>query len=141
MPDDEDAESPDFDSPEDAPRAFESPEDDARESAAPDFDSPEDESRDFDIAGARIARADRPAGLRIRRSSNRADFAWRTAAAFRVEAPADRRSFLAQPLPLNRIVGGANARMTGPSHSGHWWGPASFRPRSTSNRWPQEVQT
>ena len=138
MPDDEDADSPDLDSPEDAARAFESPEDDARESAAPDFDSPEDESRDFESPELESPDDDPPDFESPELGSP--DFPW-PAAAFRVEAPADRRSFLAQPLPLNRIVGGANARMTGPSHSGHWWGPASFRPRSTSNRWPQEVQT
>jgi hypothetical protein len=52
-----------------------------------------------------------------------------------------RRSVLAQPLPLKWIVGGMNARATGPPHSGHWCGPASLIPRSTSNRWPQDPQT
>jgi hypothetical protein len=42
------------------------------------------------------------------------------AAVFFVGAPEDRRSFLAQPLPLKWIVGGANARVTAPSQSGHW---------------------
>jgi hypothetical protein len=41
-------------------------------------------------------------------------------AAFLAGAPDERRSFLAQPVPLKWIVGGANARMTGPSHRGHW---------------------
>jgi len=143
VPDDEDAESPDFGSPEDDARAFESPEDGARESACPGFDSPEDdspedESRDFDSPELESPDDDPPDFESAELESP--DVPW-PAAAFRVEAPADRRSFLAQPLPLNRIVGGANARMTGPSHSGHWRGPASLRPRSTSNRWPQEVQT
>jgi hypothetical protein len=48
---------------------------------------------------------------------------------------------LAQPLPLKWIVGGANARVTRPSQSGHCWGPASLRPWKTSNRWPQALHT
>ena len=39
---------------------------------------------------------------------------------FFADAAEDRRSFLAQPLPLKWIVGGANARLTRPSQSGHW---------------------
>ena len=39
---------------------------------------------------------------------------------FFAEAAEDRLSFLAQPLPLKWIVGGANARLTRPSQSGHW---------------------
>jgi hypothetical protein len=39
---------------------------------------------------------------------------------FLAEAAEDRRSFLAQPLPLKWIVGGTNARLTRPSHRGHW---------------------
>ena len=62
-------------------------------------------------------------------------------AAFALGAPDDRRSIFAQPLPLKWIVGGANARVTGPSQSGHWWGPASLRPRKTSKRWLQDLQT
>ncbi len=41
-------------------------------------------------------------------------------ALFFAEAAEDRRSFLAQPLPLKWIVGGTNARLTRPSHRGHW---------------------
>jgi hypothetical protein len=52
-----------------------------------------------------------------------------------------RRSVLAQPLPLKWIVGGTNARATGPPHSGHWCGPASLIPRRTSKRWPQDPHT
>jgi hypothetical protein len=63
------------------------------------------------------------------------------AEAFFVGAPEYRRSTFAQPLPLKWIVGGANARVTGPPHSGHWCGPASLRPRNTSKRWLQDPQT
>jgi hypothetical protein len=41
-------------------------------------------------------------------------------ALFFAEAAEDRRSFFAQPLPLKWIVGGTNARVTGPSQRGHW---------------------
>jgi hypothetical protein len=39
---------------------------------------------------------------------------------FFAEAAEDRRSFLAQPLPLKWIVGGTKARVTRPSQRGHW---------------------
>jgi len=52
-----------------------------------------------------------------------------------------RRSDFAQPVPLKWIVGGTNARATGPPHSGHCCGPASLIPRNTSKRWPQDPQT
>jgi hypothetical protein len=59
----------------------------------------------------------------------------------RVRALVARRSDFAHPLPLKWIVGGANARATGPPHSGHRRGPASLIPRKTSNRWPQDPHT
>jgi hypothetical protein len=111
-----DAESPDFESPDDVDA--ESPDFESPDAGSLPFDSP-----DFDPSDAGSLPFDSPA------------------TAFFVGAPEDRRSFLAHPLPLNTMVGGANARLTGPSHSGHWWGPDSLRPRKTSNRWPQEVQT
>jgi hypothetical protein len=59
----------------------------------------------------------------------------------RVGALVARRSDFAQPVPLKWIVGGTNARATGPPHSGHWCGPASLIPRMTSNRWPHDPHT
>jgi hypothetical protein len=63
------------------------------------------------------------------------------ASARRAGALVARRSVFAQPVPLKWIVGGTNARATGPPHWGHWCGPASLIPRNTSNRWPQEPHT
>ena len=52
-----------------------------------------------------------------------------------------RRSFLAQPLPLKWMAGGANALRTGPApHSGHEVGPSSVMPWTTSKRRPQAAQ-
>jgi hypothetical protein len=116
-----DADPSDFDSPD-----FESPDDvgaDRSDFDPSDFDPSDFDPSDFDPSDAGSLPFDSPA------------------TAFLVGAPEDRRSFLAHPLPLKTMVGGANARLTGPSHSGHWWGPDSLRPRKTSNRWPQEVQT
>ena len=111
--DDEDADSPALDD-EDA---------DSPELDPPDADSPELDPPELDPPVA-----DSPA------------FAGPPAFFF-VEAAEDRRSFLAQPLPLKWIVGGTNARVTRPSQSGHCWGPASFRPWKTSYRWPQALHT
>jgi hypothetical protein len=111
--DDEDADSPALDD-EDA----DSPELDPPDADSPELDPPDADSPD----------ADSPA------------FAGPPAFFF-VEAAEDRRSFLAQPLPLKWIVGGTNARVTRPSQSGHCWGPASLRPWKTSNRWPQALHT
>lgn len=94
----------------------------------PDGTSPEVDPPEVDPAGGASPEVDPP------------PFAWPAAVLF-VEVAEDRRSFLAQPLPLKWIVGGANARVTAPSQSGHWWGPDSLRPWKTSNRWRQEVQT
>jgi len=54
-----------------------------------------------------------------------------------------RRSRFAQPLPLNTIVGGANALRIEPSapHSGQKWGPGSWTPWRMSARWLQTEQT
>lgn len=56
---------------------------------------------------------------------------------------ADRRSFFAQPLPLNTIAGGANALRIEPSepHSGQKFGPGSWTPWRMSVRCPQTAQT
>ena len=110
--------SPEFDPPELDPPEFDPPELDPPELDSPDADSPELDPPD----------ADSPA------------FAGPPAFFF-VEAAEDRRSFLAQPLPLKWIVGGTNARVTRPSQSGHSWGPASLRPWKTSYRWPQALHT
>ncbi len=127
-PDDVELDSRDLDSPETDSRDLDSPELDSPEADSPeadsrDLDSPEADSPEPDAAGA-----DSP------------PFDWSTAAFF-AGAPVERRSFFAQPLPLKTIVGGAKARVTGPSQSGHWLGPNSLRPRKTSNRWRQELQT
>ena len=53
----------------------------------------------------------------------------------------DRRSFFAQPEPLNTIVGGANAFLMGPDpHSGHASGAGSLTPWMTSKRRPHAAQ-
>jgi len=106
---------------------------DPDEPASADLDSRDDDPPEPDPDEPASAEDDSP-------DLDSPPFAW-PVAAFRVGAPVDRRSILAQPLPLKTIVGGANARLTGPAQSGHWWGPASFRPRNTSKRWPQEPQT
>jgi hypothetical protein len=115
---------PDADSPELDPPELDSPELDSRDADSPGLDSPAElDSPELDSPDA-----DSPA------------FAGPPAFFF-VEAAEDRRSFLAQPLPLKWIVGGTNARVTRPSQSGHCWGPASLRPWKTSNRWPQALHT
>jgi hypothetical protein len=53
----------------------------------------------------------------------------------------ERRSFLAQPEPLNTIVGGAKALRMGPDpHSGHASGAGSLTPWMTSKRRPHAAQ-
>jgi hypothetical protein len=132
------ADSPDFESPESDdvdfdPLDVESPESDDVDFDPLDVDSPWADPRDVESPEADSPDADPPA-------VDSPPFAW-SAAAFFAGAPVERRSFLAQPLPLKTIVGGANSRVTGPAQSGHWWGPASLRPRKTSKRWWQELQT
>jgi len=53
----------------------------------------------------------------------------------------ERRSTLAQPEPLNTIVGGERAFRIEPSvpQSGQNFGPASLIPWTTSVTWPQAV--
>ena len=61
---------------------------------------------------------------------------------FLLPAAAERRSFFAQPEPLNTIAGGANALRTGPDpHSGQLSGDGSWTPWMTSNRRPQAAQS
>ncbi len=133
-----DADLAEFDSPEFDPPESDSPDLDSPPFDSPPFDSPPFDSPDLDSPEVDPADGESP-------DFESPDFAWSpftwSAAAFFVGAPEDRLSFLAQPLPLKWIVGGANARTTGPSQRGHWWGPDSLRPRMTSNRWPQELQT
>jgi hypothetical protein len=112
----------DFDSPD-----FDAPDVDSPDVDAPDVDSPDVDAPDVDSPDCAWPDVDAP------------DCAW--AAAFAEGAAADRRSFFAHPVPLKWIVGGANARLTGPSQSGHWWGPASLRPWKASNRWRHVLQT
>ena len=53
------------------------------------------------------------------------------------EPALERRSILAQPEPLNMMVGGAKALRTGPPpHVGQASGPWPWTPWTTSNRWP-----
>jgi hypothetical protein len=133
----------DFDSPEPADFLVDSPDFELREAVPPDFDSPESDDADFDPLDVASPGADPRDVESPEADSPDADsppLAW-SAPAFFEGARDDRRSFLAQPLPLKTIVGGANARVTGPAQSGHWWGPASLRPRKTSKRWWQELQT
>ena len=120
---DPDGASPELDPPELDPPELASPELDPPELDPPELDPPDDPATD-DPSPA----LDPPS------------FGWPVAALFAGAAVA-RRSFLAQPLPLKWITGGANARVTAPSQSGHWWGPASLRPWKTSNRWRHELQT
>jgi hypothetical protein len=61
--------------------------------------------------------------------------------AFLAPPELDRRSFLAQPEPLNTIVGGANALRIGPEpHKGHASGAGSLTPWMTSKRRPHAAQ-
>ncbi len=61
--------------------------------------------------------------------------------AFLPAADAERRSFFAQPLPLNTIVGGAKALRIGPEpHSGQASGAGSCTPWMTSKRRPHAAQ-
>ena len=61
---------------------------------------------------------------------------------FLLPAAAERRSFLAQPEPLNTMAGGANALRTGPEpHSGQVLGDGSWTPWMTSNRRRQAAQS
>ena len=120
---DEDVDPAELDSPELDPPELDPPELDSPDADSPELDSPDADSPELDPPVA-----DSPA------------FAGPPAFFF-VEAAEDRRSFLAQPLPLKWIVGGTNARVTRPSQSGHCWGPASLRPWKTSYRWPQALHT
>jgi hypothetical protein len=61
---------------------------------------------------------------------------------FDFDAVLARRSFFAQPDPLNTIVGGANALRIGPDpHSGHDGGGSASTPWMTSNRRPHAEQS
>jgi hypothetical protein len=91
-----DAESPELE-PDDA----ESPELEPDDADSPELDPPDADSLELDPGAVSPA------------FDELLDF-------FFAEAAEDRRSFLAQPVPLKWMVGGTNARVTGPSQRGHW---------------------
>jgi hypothetical protein len=99
----------DADSPELDPPDVDAPELDPPEAGSPEPELPDPEPEPPDGGPPALDPAD----------AGSPDFA--PPLAFFVAAAAeDRRSFLAQPLPLKWIVGGTNARVTAPSQRGHW---------------------